>query len=40
MDAEHYRMRNFLTRTAQPYEWHEAGTAEADDRLAELGVTV
>ena len=30
MDAEHYRVRDFLTRTAQPYEWHEAGSAEAD----------
>ena len=30
MDAEHYRLRDFLTRTAQPYEWHEAGSAEAD----------
>jgi thioredoxin reductase (NADPH) len=33
MDAEHYRVRDFLTRTAQPYEWHEAGSAEADDLL-------
>src|SRR5215211_594685 len=28
MNAEHYRLRDFLTRTAQPYEWHEAGSAE------------
>src|ERR1051325_8911540 len=27
MDAEHYRLRDFLTRTAQPYEWQEAGAA-------------
>jgi thioredoxin reductase (NADPH) len=38
MDAEHYRLRDFLTRTAQPYEWHEAGSAEADVLLASLGV--
>ena len=36
MDAEHYRLRDFLTRTAQPYEWHEAGSAEADLLLARL----
>jgi thioredoxin reductase (NADPH) len=30
MDSEHYRLRDFLTRIAQPYEWHEAGSAEAD----------
>ena len=34
MDAEHYRLRDFLTRAAQPYEWFEAGTSEADDLLA------
>jgi thioredoxin reductase (NADPH) len=38
MDAEHYRLRDFLTRTAQPYEWHEAGTAEADRLLETLGL--
>src|SRR2546423_7945453 len=37
MDAEHYRLRDFLTRTAQPYEWHEAGSAEADALLERLG---
>jgi thioredoxin reductase (NADPH) len=36
MDAEHYRLRDFLTRIAQPYEWHEAGSAEADLLLARL----
>jgi thioredoxin reductase (NADPH) len=36
MDAEHYRLRDFLTRTAQPYEWHEAGSAEADRLLESL----
>src|SRR5438270_6638323 len=38
MDAEHYRLRDFLTRTAQPYEWHEAGSAEADRMLESLGL--
>ncbi|HMI28715.1 MAG TPA: NAD(P)/FAD-dependent oxidoreductase [Gaiellaceae bacterium] len=38
MDAEHYRLRDFLTRTAQPYEWHEAGSAEADVLLGNLGL--
>ncbi len=38
MDAEHYRLRDFLTRTAQPYEWHEAGSAEADVLLESLGL--
>src|SRR5919201_2866777 len=38
MDAEHYRLRDFLTRTAQPYEWHEAGSAEADLLLDSLGL--
>jgi thioredoxin reductase (NADPH) len=38
MDAEHYRLRDFLTRTAQPYEWHEAGSPEADLLLTSLGV--
>src|SRR5436190_16815283 len=38
MDAEHYRVRDFLTRTAQPYEWHEAGSAEADALLLTLGL--
>jgi thioredoxin reductase (NADPH) len=38
MDAEHYRLRDFLTRTAQPYEWHEAGSAEADALLEQLGL--
>src|SRR5919205_1546199 len=38
MDAEHYRLRDFLTRTAQPYDWHEAGSAEADLLLERLGL--
>jgi hypothetical protein len=38
MDAEHYRLRDFLTRTAQPYDWYEAGTADADRLLEQLGL--
>src|SRR2546427_6896037 len=38
MDAEHYRLRDFLTRTAQPYEWHEADSAEADLLLEGVGL--
>jgi thioredoxin reductase (NADPH) len=38
MDAEHYRLRDFLTRTAQPYEWHEAGSTVADQLLEKLGL--
>src|SRR3954471_15920034 len=38
MDAEHYRLRDFLTRTAQPYEWHEVGSAEGDGLLESLGL--
>src|SRR5438045_2182542 len=34
MDAEHYRLRDFLTRSAQPYAWHGAGSAAAGRRLA------
>ena len=37
-DAEDYRLREFLSRVAQPYDWHEAGTAEADELLASLGL--
>jgi thioredoxin reductase (NADPH) len=38
MDAEHYRLRDFLTRTAQPYDWYEAGTSDADRLLEQLGL--
>jgi len=38
MDAEHYRLRDILTRAAQPYEWFEAGTEEADRLLASRGL--
>jgi thioredoxin reductase (NADPH) len=38
MDAEHYRLRDFLTRAAQPYQWIEAGTPEANALFAEQGL--
>jgi hypothetical protein len=38
MVAEHYRLRDCLTRTVQPYEWQEADSAEADLLLASLGL--
>src|SRR3954451_18861822 len=38
LEPEHHRLRDFLTRVAQPYEWVEAGTPEADARLAERGL--
>ena len=37
LEPEHYRLRDQLTRTAQPYEWHEAGSPEADELLARYG---
>ncbi|MEA2156187.1 MAG: thioredoxin reductase, partial [Solirubrobacteraceae bacterium] len=36
MDSEAHRLRDFLTRIAQPYGWHESGTTEADEILARL----
>ncbi len=38
MDADHYRVRDFFTRVAQPYEWYEAGTSEADELLGAHGL--
>ena len=38
MDVEHYRLRDFLTRSAQPYAWHEAGSDEAARLLESLGL--
>jgi thioredoxin reductase (NADPH) len=34
LDPEHHRLRDTLTRTAQPFEWHEDGSQDADDLLA------
>jgi thioredoxin reductase (NADPH) len=36
--TEDYRLRDFLTRIAQPYDWLEAGSAEADRLLGGLGL--
>jgi thioredoxin reductase (NADPH) len=38
LDPDHYRLRDFLTRTAQPHRFLEAGTPEADAALAVAGV--
>jgi thioredoxin reductase (NADPH) len=37
LDPEHHRLRDFLTRSAQPFEWHESGTDAADSLLARVG---
>jgi thioredoxin reductase (NADPH) len=34
LDPEHHRLRDFLTRTAQPYAFFEAGSTDADKLLA------
>jgi len=39
LDPEHYRLRDFLTRAAQPHEFYEDGTPAADAILAEAGAT-
>jgi thioredoxin reductase (NADPH) len=36
LDPEHHRLRDFVTRIAQPYEWLEAGTPDADRLLRGL----
>src|SRR5438067_1141060 len=36
LDPEHHRLRDFLTRIAQPHEWLEAGSPEAAELLREL----
>jgi thioredoxin reductase (NADPH) len=38
LDAEHYHLRDFLTRIAQPYDWLEAGSADADGLLSSIGL--
>ena len=37
LDPDDYRLRDFLTRAAQPHEFLEAGTPGADRALAEAG---
>ena len=39
LDPEHHRLRDFLTRVAQPHEWFEAGSPEATALLADLGLS-
>jgi thioredoxin reductase (NADPH) len=39
LGTEDHRLRDFLTRIAQPFEWVEAGTPEADDLLAAHGAS-
>jgi thioredoxin reductase (NADPH) len=38
LDPGDHRLRDFLTRIAQPHEWVEAGTAEAGELVARLGL--
>ena len=37
-DASDHRLRDFLTRSAQPYEFFEAGTPEAEELLGARGL--
>src|SRR5215208_4435864 len=37
LDPDDYRLRDFLTRAAQPHQFYEAGTPKADEVLAEAG---
>jgi thioredoxin reductase (NADPH) len=39
LDPAHHRLRDVLTRTAQPHDFLEAGTPEADAALAAAGAT-
>jgi thioredoxin reductase (NADPH) len=39
LDPGDYALRDFLTRAAQPYEFHEAGSPDADRLLAAFGDT-
>jgi thioredoxin reductase (NADPH) len=38
LDPEHYRLRDFLTRTAQPHEWYELGSPEATELIERRGL--
>jgi thioredoxin reductase (NADPH) len=37
LDPEHHRLRDFLTRAAQPHEFYEAGSPQAEAVLAKAG---
>jgi thioredoxin reductase (NADPH) len=39
LEPEDHRLRDLLTRAAQPHEYYEAGTPEADAVLAKAGAT-
>ena len=39
LDPDDYRLRDFLTRAAQPHHFYEAGSAEAEAVLAEAGAS-
>jgi thioredoxin reductase (NADPH) len=38
LEPEHHRLRDFLTRAAQPHDWFDAGSPEAAALLAERGI--
>jgi thioredoxin reductase (NADPH) len=38
LEPEHYRLRDFLTRIAQPHEWIDADSPEAERLFGELGL--
>ncbi|MDQ3866284.1 MAG: NAD(P)/FAD-dependent oxidoreductase [Actinomycetota bacterium] len=38
LDREHHRLRDFLTRVAQPHEWLEAGSPDAERLLSRLSL--
>jgi thioredoxin reductase (NADPH) len=39
LDPAHHRLRDFLTRIAQPYEWFEVGSPRAEELLRERHLT-
>ena len=39
LDREHHRLRDFLTRGAQPFLWLDAGSGAADETLRAYGVS-
>jgi thioredoxin reductase (NADPH) len=39
LDPGDHRLRDFLTRAAQPHEFYESGSAEAEELLASAGAT-
>ncbi len=38
LDPAHYRIRDFVIPSAQPYEWHEAGSEDARELLRQHGL--